>query len=102
MHELLDVLQARVVRSRKPNRIDRGVGHHVGDRGVGLRVANVEVARERRGGGRVLRVRTPDAAHVGVAHGRPSAQVKLGVESTADKPDAESRAHRVSALVMRS
>ena len=45
VHDLLDVLDARLIRPRQPDRVDRRIGDHVGDRRVRLRVADVERAR---------------------------------------------------------
>ena len=46
--DLLDVLDARVVRAGEPDRVDRRIGDHVGDRRIRLRLADVELARELR------------------------------------------------------
>ena len=54
--DLLDVLDARVIRAGEPDRVDRRIGDHVGDRLVGAAVADVELARERRGAVGVLAV----------------------------------------------
>src|SRR5687768_13370699 len=101
--DLLDVLQTRVVRPRQPDRIDVGIDHHVGNRLVGLRVADVQLARELCGGRSVLRVRAPDAANIAVPNGGPSTQMELRVESAPDEPHPETLpAHCLSALFMRS
>ncbi len=69
--DLLDVLDARVIRPGEPDRVDRRIGDHVGDRRVRLsrrrRRASRASSRGRRG---VLLVRAPDAEDVGVAHAR--------------------------------
>jgi hypothetical protein len=70
---------------------------------MSVSVADVELARELRGAGGVLRVRAPDAANVTVANRRPSAQMELRVESAADEADTQTLStHCVSALFMRS
>ncbi len=87
--DLLDVLDARVIRPGEPDRVDRRIGDHVGDRRIWFRVADIEVAGELRGRRGVLLVRTPDAEDVGVAHRAKGLQVEARVESAADERDAE-------------
>src|SRR5262249_31348952 len=87
--DLLHGLDAGVVMAGEPDRVDCGIGAHVGDRRVGFRFAHLELARQGSGGGGVLLVRAPDAAHVGVAHGLPALEMELRVEAGADKADAE-------------
>ena len=86
----------------EPDRVDRRIGDHVGDRRVRLRRADVEVARELRGRRGVLLVRAPDAEHVGVAHGAKCLEVKARVEAAADERDAESLCSRPVAFVLAS
>ena len=89
--DLFDVLDARLIRSGQPDRVDRRIGDHVGDRRVRLRVADVERARQLGRRRRVLLVRAPDAEHVGIAHGAKRLHVKARIEAAADERDAESR-----------
>jgi hypothetical protein len=92
--DLLEVLDARLVGSRHPDCIDSGIGDHLGDRRIRSGITDVEVARVRGGGGRVLLVRAPDPEHVGVADTLHSAHVELRVEAAADESDAESLRHQ--------
>ncbi len=62
--DFLDVLDAREVGAEQPDRVDRGIGDHVGDGVVRARIADVERARERRGCCCVLRfgLQTPSTS----------------------------------------
>src|SRR5690349_4525788 len=68
LDDLLDVLDAGVIRSREPDRVDARIGDHVGNRLERFALADVELVRVRRGGGGVFPVRAPDAADVAVAN----------------------------------
>ena len=52
--DLLDVLDARVIGTGEPERIDRRIRDQFADRRVWLRGSDVETPRKRGGGGRVL------------------------------------------------
>jgi hypothetical protein len=87
--DLLDVLDAGVIRSGQPDRVDRLVRDHVGDRRIGPRRADVELPRVRGRALRVLLVRAPDAENVRVPDAAPSLNVKAGIETTSDESDTE-------------
>ena len=53
--DFFDVLEAPMVGPREPERVDRGIGDHVANAGVGSRLADVETARALRGRGGVAR-----------------------------------------------
>ena len=89
VYEFFDVLDARVVRPAHPDRFDLRVGDHVRDGRVRFGVADVERARERRSRCRILLVRAPDTAHIGVADGLEALDVEAWVEAAADEADAE-------------
>ena len=88
--DLLDVLDARVVRAAEPDRVDRGIGDHVGDRRVRLRVADVELARAappptRRSSAFGLQTPSTSASRTP----RQRLHVEARVEAAADEADAE-------------
>ncbi len=87
--DLLHVLDAGVIGSTEPDRVDTGIGHHRLDRLVRRRVAQVELARHpcRRCG--VAGVGAPHAQHIAIAHLLECAQMELCVEPAADDPDAQ-------------
>src|SRR5688572_3390746 len=87
--DLLDVLDARMVRAAQPDRVDVLVHHHFGDGCVGLRRTYVEFARQAGRRRSVRRMGTPYSDDVGIANAAPGLQVKTGVEATADERDAE-------------
>src|SRR6185312_15828152 len=87
---LPDVLDAGEVGAEQPDRVDRGIGNHVGDGIVRAGISNIERARERRGRGCVLTVRTPDSEYVRVAHSDERLEVEPGDETAANEADAES------------
>src|SRR5207244_11285719 len=77
----------------QPQRADPRIRDHLGDGAVRLRRPNVERAGEAGRRFSVLLVRAPHAHHVRVAHSLERLQVKPGVESAADEPDAQSWLH---------
>ena len=93
VHDLFDVFDAREVRPAQPQRADPRVRDHLGDRAVRLRRTDVELAGESRRLLGMLLVRAPHAHHVRVPHRLERLQVKPGVESAADEPDAQSLLH---------
>src|SRR5690606_12390281 len=95
--DLLDVLDTAVVRAGEPDRLDRRVRDHVGDRCVRLRLSDIELARGRRGSFCVRCRRAPEAEHIAAAHALPRAQVEVSVEATANEPHTQGTAvHRLS------
>jgi hypothetical protein len=48
--DLLDVFDAAVIRPRDPERLDRGIGDHLANRGIRLRLADVKLPRARGSG----------------------------------------------------
>ena len=93
VHDRLDVLHARLVRSAEPERVDGWIRHHLLDGRVGAAVADVELPRERRGAFGIGAVGAPHAAHVGVADAGKGLDVEARVEAAADEADAETLAH---------
>ena len=87
--DFFHVLETHVVGSGEPQRIDARVSHHVADRGVCFGRADVEMPRQRRRGACVLQIRTPHAAHLGVAHGLEALHVETRVETGTDESHAE-------------
>ena len=56
---------------RNPERVNRGIGHHLGDGICGARLADAERARRRRVAAAFLAVGLQDAEDIRVAHRRP-------------------------------
>jgi hypothetical protein len=83
--DLLEVLDAGLIRAGDPDGVDVRVGNHVADRRIGLRLSDVDLARIRGGDRRVLLVRAPDAEDVAVANAFHAEHVELGVEAGADE-----------------
>jgi hypothetical protein len=90
LDDLLHVLDTLVVGTTDPDRVDGGIGHHVADGLVRLRLAHAELPRECRGRGGVPRVGAPHAEYVGITHADESLQVEFRVEAAPDDPYAES------------
>ena len=99
VYDLLHVLDPGLVRPAQPQRVDRGVRHHVGDRAMRLGGAEVEPPRLRRHVLGVLAVRAPYAEHVGIAHGLQPLQVEPGVEAAAHEPDSQALVARHASRV---
>src|SRR5262249_39079784 len=87
--DLFHVLEALVIGAGQPQRIDRGIGHHRGNRAVGFGIADIEAARQRGGRCRMLAVRAPHAADIGVAHRAKRLHVKARIEAAADEADTQ-------------
>ncbi len=90
VRDLLEVLDAREVRTAHPKRIDRGVGHHLSQRAVGLRLPHVELPRHGRHVLSVLVVRAPHTQHVGISHALEREEMEPRIEPASDESDAES------------
>ena len=102
--DLLDVLDARLIRAAEPERVDARVGDHRGDALVRLRLADLEIPCQTRRARGVLRVWAPDAEYVGVADALPGLDVEAGVETGTNEADAETgggHGHRNSRRVGR-
>src|SRR5690606_29103067 len=61
LDDLLDILDACAVRTAQPDRVNARVSDHLADRAVCACIADLELARERRGCFRVLPRRAVDA-----------------------------------------
>src|SRR6185437_16278637 len=90
VRDLLEVLDAREVRAAYPERIDRGVGHHLAQRAVRLCLPHVELPRHCRHVLSVLVVRAPHTQHVRIAHALEREEMEPRVEPASDESDAES------------
>ena len=89
IHDLLDVLDARVIGATQPDGVDFGVGDHLGNALEGAGEAHVELLRQRGGLGGTHAVGTPDTGDGAFADAPPALDVEAGVESRPDEPDAE-------------
>src|SRR5687767_4259622 len=89
-HDLLHVRNARVVRAAQPQRIDRGISHHLADRLEGTRVSDFQLPRQLRGGSSVFEIRAPDAGNIRVPESDEGLNMKAGVESAPYEPNAQS------------
>ena len=87
--DLLHVLDPRVVGTREPDGVDRGIGDHRRDGAVWLGGADVELPGEARRSAGVQSRGAPYADDVAIADLLKRPDVKLGVEATADHPDAQ-------------
>src|SRR5207248_737529 len=82
----------------EPDRVDRRILNHRGDRGIRLRVADAELLGDARCRRRIRRVGTPHAKYVRITNADESLQVELGVEAAAHHSDAESFRHSILVL----
>ena len=83
IYDLFHVFDPRVVGATKPNRVNSGIGRHLGNRAVDFGLADVQSGSEfccLRG---VLLVRAPYSSHVSVTDADKGLQVKSGVEAAA-------------------
>src|SRR5690606_9604649 len=83
------ILHSLVVGTADPDGIDIGVGHHLRDGAVGLRISDVDVTRELGGRFRILAVGAPDARDVRFADADERLDVELGDESAADESNLQ-------------
>src|SRR5215207_836339 len=91
--DLLDVLDACVIRPADPDRVDVRICHHVRDRSEGATVAHVEIPRELRHLLGTLALRAPHPANVRLAHPHERLHMKAGDEAPADETNAEPTVH---------
>src|SRR6185312_16897702 len=93
--DLLHVGKARLIGPAEPDRFDGGVGHHLANGLVRLRVADADIPRELRRRRGIRWVRAPHAEHIGVTHAAPALDVEARVESRADKSYTKPFRHRL-------
>src|SRR5688572_10386006 len=85
VHNLLDVLDPRMVGTAQPAGVDFLVSDQVADRAIRLGLADIQLSSQCRRGGRVRRVRAPDAYNISIADATPALKVKSCVEAAADE-----------------
>jgi hypothetical protein len=83
--DLLDVLDPRMIRAGQPEGVDRRIRDEIADRREAFCGSDIQTPRQRGGAAGVLLVRTPYAAHVGIAHPAECLHVKARVEPAADE-----------------
>src|SRR5690606_35484546 len=88
--DLLQILNAPVIRSADPDRIDGGAEHHVRDGRVRLRLAHAQLTRVGRRRFGILPIRAPDAQNVRIPHGLPGKDVKACDEAASNDANAKS------------
>ena len=92
-NNFFDVLDAGLIWSAKPDRVDCRIGDHLCDRAICSCVTYLEPPCICRSSAGVLRVWTPYSAHVGITHAGERLNMKACVEAAADKTDAKALAH---------
>ena len=91
--DLLDILDPRLIRSTEPDGIDRGVGHHVGDRPVCFRFADIQFPRQRCSTLGTFPRRTPDTEDISITDSAKRLNMEARVEPAADEADSEPCTH---------
>ena len=87
--DFFHVLEPHVVGPGEPQRINHGIRHHIADRSVGFGRTDIEMPGQCRSRTRVLEVRTPDSAYLGVAHSLEALHMETRVETGTDESHAE-------------